>query len=358
MDGSSYLYYDISSTQNVAQLYGDRTISRSWMKDFLWSMKQVHLELGRFLMDDRNLLWYPEQIFQDLDKNDFFFLYIPYYEGECGFSKLIEYWVEHIDYEDDALVEYIYKMYEQYDLLGTIYLEEQIYEDAKMLETEKLSKNIPEIVRSRAEEAAARDFVSGKKESAAVLEEAHKQLKAFQEEKGGDTSETGKATKKGFRNLLENRRNRQKAERESFRQEVQQMMSSEYAVCEEHAYQNKNYGRTIYLEETQEQEEIENKAKMAPRLYHKDGTVTEITKTPFLIGKKQEEVDLCLTEKFISRIHAKIVSENDGIYLEDLNSTNGTFKNGLRMRPYEKKKLEPGDEVRFGGHSSLFGRER
>ena len=34
--------------------------------------------------------------------------------------------------------------------------------------------------------------------------------------------------------------------------------------------------------------------------------------------------------------------------IEDLNSTNGTFKNGIRLRPYEKRKLVSGDEIRTG----------
>ena len=49
-----------------------------------------------------------------------------------------------------------------------------------------------------------------------------------------------------------------------------------------------------------------------------------------------------------SRVHARFVQEKDGIYLEDLNSTNGTFKNGLRMHPYEKRKIESEDTLRFG----------
>lgn len=41
INGLAYLYYDITSTQNVVQLYAGRNITRSWVKDFLWSMNQV-----------------------------------------------------------------------------------------------------------------------------------------------------------------------------------------------------------------------------------------------------------------------------------------------------------------------------
>lgn len=40
--------------------------------------------------------------------------------------------------------------------------------------------------------------------------------------------------------------------------------------------------------------------------------------------------------------------------MEDLNSTNGTFKNGLRLNPYEKRKLEQGDELRFGQTEFIY----
>ena len=67
-----------------------------------------------------------------------------------------------------------------------------------------------------------------------------------------------------------------------------------------------------------------------------------------LIGKKKGETDCVLTDGSVSRLHARITKEEDEFYLEDLNSTNGTFKNGLRLQPYEKRKLMEEDEIRFG----------
>ena len=86
IDNNAYLYYDISSTQSVEQLYINRSIDRRWIKDFLWSMERIHREMDRFLLDNSHLLWYPEQIYQDLERREFFFLYVPYYQGETGFG--------------------------------------------------------------------------------------------------------------------------------------------------------------------------------------------------------------------------------------------------------------------------------
>lgn len=79
-----------------------------------------------------------------------------------------------------------------------------------------------------------------------------------------------------------------------------------------------------------------------------------LEKFPFLIGKRREDVDYALGDYSASRVHARFVAETDGIYLEDLNSTNGTFKNGLRLQPYEKRKLEPEDTLRFGKSTFLY----
>ena len=51
INGLVYLYYDISSRQNIMQLYGGRSISRKWVLDFVWGIRQVEQELERFLLD-------------------------------------------------------------------------------------------------------------------------------------------------------------------------------------------------------------------------------------------------------------------------------------------------------------------
>lgn len=60
---------------------------------------------------------------------------------------------------------------------------------------------------------------------------------------------------------------------------------------------------------------------------------------PYFTGKEEDN---------ISRIHAKFDKRNNQILLMDMYSTNGTYKNGLRMQPEETTDIEPGDEIRFG----------
>lgn len=331
LNGLAYLYYDISSTQNVAQLYSGRNITRKWMKDFFWSMRQIRQELGRFLLDEHNIIWNPEQIFQDLEKNNFCFLYVPYYEGECGFLKLLDYWVEHINYEDEILVECVYKMHEQYELLGQIYLQEQIFEDAEVLDQVKEAE---EYSLAKMQEMPLTDYEKGTEEQSAAEADSH----MLQEK---DTEEGKTSVRKGIWYLLENRMKRQKENRAEYSHEIRSRMSG-YAVCEEPVYQTEDLGKTIYIEETNQEEAVHG-------LYSQQGErVALLEKASFVIGKKKEEVDYASGDNSVSRVHARIVQEKGLVYLEDLNSTNGTFKNGLRLQPYEKRILESEDEIRLG----------
>lgn len=335
INGQAYLYYDISSKQNVAQLFAGRCLTREWVKDFFWSMRQIQQELGRFLLDDRNILWNPDQIFQDLESNIFSFLYVPYYEGENSFGKLLEFWVEHIDYDDEVLVDCVYHMYEQLERNGEVYLQTQVFEDAKMLDKQNTRKEAEPAPNIQEDKVADSDETA-----ATVFQERDVEILPDQEDK--------REEKKGILGIFENKRKKSKELRENYRQEMQKAMNG-YAVAEENFYEPEEYGQTVYIEvKTEESEQIR-------RLFTpEDKLIASIQKPILSIGKKKEEVDVVLEDSSVSRMHARITKEGKDYYLEDLNSTNGTWKNGLRLQPYEKRKLECGDEIKCGRVMLIF----
>ncbi|WP_026517799.1 DUF6382 domain-containing protein [Butyrivibrio sp. MC2021] len=75
-----------------------------------------------------------------------------------------------------------------------------------------------------------------------------------------------------------------------------------------------------------------------------------LDKLPLTIGKMEGCVDKVLKDMSVSRIHCRIFRDEDSgrLALVDLNSTNGTFKNGLKLTPQEKNYIDEGDEVRIG----------
>lgn len=53
-------------------------------------------------------------------------------------------------------------------------------------------------------------------------------------------------------------------------------------------------------------------------------------------------------EKGVSRRHAKIIRQDNEIFIEDLGSVNGTLLNGQSLTPYLQYPLNSGDEVQLG----------
>lgn len=69
--------------------------------------------------------------------------------------------------------------------------------------------------------------------------------------------------------------------------------------------------------------------------------------SPFVIGKLEEKVSYAIQEPSISRIHARITKSEQEYFIEDLNSTNGTYINDKRIGSYNKTKIEHGDIIMF-----------
>lgn len=69
---------------------------------------------------------------------------------------------------------------------------------------------------------------------------------------------------------------------------------------------------------------------------------------PQLIGRSSEALPIADTS--VSRRHAELTPDEDGWWIRDLDSSNGTYVNGRRITA--RVRLEPGDQVRCG--SSLF----
>lgn len=63
-----------------------------------------------------------------------------------------------------------------------------------------------------------------------------------------------------------------------------------------------------------------------------------------LIGRSSD-LDMVLVEDMVSRKHAKISTQGEQIWIEDLGSTNGTFVNGEKIK---RARLKEGDRVLIG----------
>lgn len=74
------------------------------------------------------------------------------------------------------------------------------------------------------------------------------------------------------------------------------------------------------------------------------GTIFPVHKVTS-IGRKEDNT-ICVNDPYLSGNHAKIYIEEGRLVLEDLNSTNGTMKNGEIVKNIEE--LIPGDTIEIG----------
>jgi pSer/pThr/pTyr-binding forkhead associated (FHA) protein len=69
------------------------------------------------------------------------------------------------------------------------------------------------------------------------------------------------------------------------------------------------------------------------------------------IGRSTDS-DVRIEDRFASGVHARIYSRAGGYYVEDMNSTNGTFLNGGELRG--ESRLTDLDEIRIGDTEFRF----
>jgi pSer/pThr/pTyr-binding forkhead associated (FHA) protein len=77
-----------------------------------------------------------------------------------------------------------------------------------------------------------------------------------------------------------------------------------------------------------------------------EGHERELDSAPVTFGRGPQNDVTLTSDDYASARHARIEPRRDGVWVEDIGSTNGTFLNGIKLtRP---RKLTPGDVVRVG----------
>jgi len=81
-------------------------------------------------------------------------------------------------------------------------------------------------------------------------------------------------------------------------------------------------------------------------IYGKEmGKKFSLDKLQVTIGRGPDNDIVCDMDN-VSRAHAKVFNSNNGVYIEDLGSTNGTFVNDTEVK---REKLRNGDLIKIGG---------
>lgn len=104
-------------------------------------------------------------------------------------------------------------------------------------------------------------------------------------------------------------------------------------------------------------------AGRAAQIVSGGGRVELSGKASYLIGREDPisgihpEIDTTGSDgdaAGVSRRHAEIIQAGGGWFLQDLNSTNGSFVNNQRVPPHTRHPLHSGDQIRLGKWVATF----
>jgi hypothetical protein len=77
-----------------------------------------------------------------------------------------------------------------------------------------------------------------------------------------------------------------------------------------------------------------------------EGEVYTLDSAPITVGRGANNDVSIASDEYASTRHARFEPRRDGVWIEDVGSTNGTYVNGIRLT--RERKLTPGDVVRIG----------
>lgn len=347
INGEGLLYYDITSKQPVSSFFSEKAVGMPEISAFFGSLNELCGRMQKYLLYGEELLLSPEYIYYDVGPGDYYFLYYPFEEREDTLLPILEFLMEHLDNEDTEAVETVYQMA---DLTGRGH-----YSMSETLEWfSQQRKDREGSVRHRKEipEAEAAGMKTGRGEEGNGAEYGDALFE--DEDLFGETKGEGENASLRSRSYAEKRKNGEK--RETLFDRILRFFTGkpkqDYVSVEfdEEEFERESFdepepfneGSTVFIPW------IENSEHKLYGTEKKNKYRVDLMRAPFTIGKLKGAADVVLEDPSISRIHAKILRESGQFFLQDMNSTNGCFRNGIRLEPNEKAEIEPGDEIGFG----------
>ena len=410
IDQMDLFYYDITSKKTIASVYENKSLNYKEIKNLLSSILDTIEHSGNYLLSENDFIVDPSYIYIDNSSGDIYLCYLVGHQVSIQeqLSKLIEYLMNKVDYKDERAVLLIYAMYKESREVDCTF--KRLHDEInKNLRTE-LNLNSTNVEKEDRTATIAKEKIEkiDKIVHKPILEEVESEqeilffdrttyiyagisilsgialisvalrlkllhntfgtqldiikviccllmiccaevfimTKIFDKKNRNTRMETNtqyiEQTREEVQLVNKNWDKRDMTVMSPNENEVQDEETQLLRINEEAMSQDMDQDKTMIL------------AEMIPQIQYYLEPLSSIEKNeipihifPFIIGKLVKGVNLTIDDISISRYHAKLTQAVDGIYLTDLNSTNGTYINGtilLENKPYE---LSINDEISF-----------
>ena len=299
----SEYYYEITGRQSMQLLFERKKLDYKSLKTFLRELERILEASKEYLLNPDHFLLTPESVYIQSHSDRVYLCYYPGYDKNIreSFLDLAEYLLGKLDKNDTEGIEFGYDLYQK-ALEPNFSLLEILHEH-----TDKQKKILPMVVES--EEISVQQDMLEKTGS----------WKSFFKKKS------------------------RKPQLEDYVAEADQIESGSILFLKEQEPPKECYD----INEGTSCLQKKKREGLLLKCRDTDYPDFEVLHENFLIGKKKDSVDGCLPVSTISRIHARITFQGSCYFLEDLNSTNGTWVDHIQLNPYELFMLKDGMRVTF-----------
>lgn len=363
INGKEYLYYEITGSQSLENLYEKGKFDKNTLKELFLQIVAALEKLDEYLLNRDFLLLNPMYIYRNLDKDTYSFFWFPEQKDtiEQEFCVLTEYLLPKIEHKDKGAVTIGYGMHK-------LAVENRMQPDGirQIIYGEKEDKNVDFEIKDEAEQ----------KERQKILDDFYKE----EEEEEAPVKKIFVAgilftigivfffvrylSRMGIRYsgivaafiivfviavgaliyILKYR----KQDFENYSPDNFRKTETTGIIREEEKQEDlsEDLGKTVLL-----QPEMKGKSYL---LEIETGKKFFLEEESTIIGSQKGRVDVCLNVPTISRIHAKIICRNNQTFLMDLNSRNGTELDGEILQPETEYLLKEENVIAFAEKRYLY----
>lgn len=327
-------WYDITGKKSLRDYTEQKGLDMAMLQKIVTYLGIAYGEIRKYLIAQDHIYVSPDTVFVEDRESGFLLLlcYCPFARGSLQeqMMELMEYFLTIVDHKEEAVTQACYKLYEIV-ASGNFSME-----------------SMQEVVSERREEPIPEDVVETRSQIE-NLDEMEDYDDVFEdeieigEEKPSLSAQLSTLIQDIWQRIFGKAKVTLRAKREK--------LLPGKADCEEFIYHPEDtlYEPTVLLHSDRDQ-------CMGKLIY--EGMLDEedhlIDKDAYRIGSRDGANDAVLHSTVVSRNHAKISRQDGHFYIEDLNSTNGTYVNGNLLNYKEQVELNTMDQILFADVAYRF----
>lgn len=382
----NYFCYNMNGLIPINQSFEMNKLTADRIEAFLRSIIKAAKSMEEFLLPFDRLITDEAYIYESLGKKDEFHWIYGIESGSCTFTRLFERLLDRVDYKDDSAVKMIYSLYqaakesEGMQGVSTGGSLQRIREKAEEILSAphmSLDMRARELIRAENERNSIKrlngiETGTGDKTCSKEIEAADSMARRYRAEAESKKSRSQRVdiedTPKAKISLFKQRQNEEKSDKTMFvkskLKKVWDYLNADIGSKPEKLVDLQAVGENELSYNVREVKQPKIEASdnvgeattlltgamisngiycLKPEDTNEDNIL--LTEFPFFIGKSGDKTHHTIEDSTVSRFHARIDREEEEIWLTDLNSTNGTFLNGIRLMPFGRMRVNKGDSI-------------